>query len=35
MYLGDRLLNIDRPVKIMVNGQPHTERTFTRSSTRW
>src|SRR5207247_2320024 len=31
IYLSDRLLNLDRPVKVSVNGQPHTERLFTRS----
>ena len=31
LYLNDRMVNLDRPVKINVNGKPHTERQFTRS----
>jgi hypothetical protein len=31
LYLTDRLINMDQPVKLNVNGQPHTERQFTRS----
>jgi hypothetical protein len=31
IYLNDRVVNLDQPVKITVNGQPHTEKQFTRS----
>jgi fermentation-respiration switch protein FrsA (DUF1100 family) len=30
IYLSDRLLDLSRPVKVNVNGRPHTERQFTR-----
>jgi hypothetical protein len=31
IYLNDGLVNMDGPIKISVNGQPHTDRVFTRS----
>jgi hypothetical protein len=30
IYLSDRLVDLSKPVKVNVNGKPHTERLFTR-----
>jgi hypothetical protein len=31
LYLNDRVVDLDKPVKILVNGKPHTERQIERS----